>query len=129
MEPSRYFLSNLPMHFFRISICLRRISAGLVLFAIAGNVFAASLRCTMDLDSSSVEVVAEERIPCHGHGQNTVDNEDEADCCASCVSAMAISHSQLFPANTWHADVSSAPRLIINQRREVLYRPPINHLS
>lgn len=117
------------MHFFRLSIFLRQYVASLVLLAIAGNVFAASLHCTMELDSTSVEVVAEESIPCHGHGQDNVENEDESNCCASCVSVMAVSNILNFSPDTWHVDASSDSRLMISQHREVLYRPPINHLS
>ena len=120
------------MHIFRNSGRRLHLLTGVLLLLFAGNVLATSLCCTFDSDAPAIGVEAEDAVPCHGqgsHGQASDDSEDEADKCAFCVSVMASSDSLNFPPVTWHADDTSAPRLIISQRRETLYRPPINHLS
>ena len=91
----------------------------------AGNVLATSLCCTFKMDAPAIEVGAEHAVPCHGQASD----DSEADDCALCVSVMAASDSRNFPPLTWHSDDTSTPRWIISQRRETLYRPPINHLS
>ena len=115
------------MHLFRKSKCRLHVLTGVLLLLFAGNVLATSLCCTFKMDAPAIEVEVEHTVPCHGQASD--DSENAADDCASCVSVMASSDSLVFPPITWHADDTSAPRLIISQRRETLYRPPINHLS
>ena len=115
------------MHIFRNSERRLHLLTGVLLLLFAGNVLATSLCCTFDSDAPAIGVEAEDAVPCHGQASD--DSDNDANDCASCVSVMAPSDSLNFPPITWHADDTSAPRLIISQRRETLYRPPINHLS
>ena len=115
------------MHMFRKSKRRLHVLTGVLLLLFAGNVLATTLCCTLHMDAPAIEVEAENTAPCHGQASD--DSENDADDCSLCVMVMAISDSLVFPPITWHADDTSAPRLIISQRRETLYRPPINHLS
>ena len=115
------------MHLFRKSKRRLHVLTGVLLLLFAGNVLATSLCCTFKMDAPAIEVEAEHAVPCHGQASD--DTENEANDCSPCVTVMASFDSLIFSPVTRHADDTSAPRLIISQRRETLYRPPINHLS